>query len=459
MKHTWIATGIALVFGITTAYAATPVATQTTPHKTTQAWHTQNAQATQPKAQPASDNPSNPKPPLNQYGAVDVNADVPANVQVPPAPENFKPHVIKPEVQVWSNLVPAAPILNAKSYLLMDANTGRILVAYNANQRVAPASLTKLMLLYISEKELVAGRIHLNDELMVPTISWATGGSRMFLKPGMQVTVQQLIPGIIVDSGNDAAVTLARHIAGTQQAFVSMMNHEAKRLGMTNTHFTDVMGLPAPYHFSSAHDMGVLAHAIVEDFPQYLPWFKKKSYTFNHIKQANFNKLLFIYPYADGLKTGSTDVAGYSLVSTAKQPHNPMRLIGVVMGAPSPMASATQSKALLTYGFRFFKSRLMYTAGQTIQQAKVYFGAKQQLAIGVEKDLYATYPNNPGQTLSAKLELRKVIKAPIKKGQVLGKVVVTLNGKLVTSAPVVALEADAKGSWWRRSVDHVKLWF
>lgn len=443
----------------TQAAVAQSHSVQARPASQSTTWKTQNAQNSQPSAKPASDNPNHPTPPLNQYGAVDVNANVPANVQVPPAPADFKPPVLNSEINEWPNLLPSQPILNAKSYLLMDANSGRVLLAYNANQRVAPASLTKLMLLYIAEKALKSGQIHLSDKVTVPRVAWATGGSRMFLRPGMQVTVQQLIDGIIVDSGNDAAVTLATYIAGTQAAFTSLMNHEAKALGMTNTHFTDVMGLPAPYHYSSARDMAILARAIVTKFPQYLGWYDQKSFKFNGIKQYNFNKLLFIYQYADGLKTGSTDAAGYSLISTAKMPNRQLRLVGVVMGAPNPMASATQSKALLSFGFRFFKTQLMYTQGEIIKKIRVYMGKNKDVGVTVAQDLYATYPNNPGQKLAASLNIDKDIQAPITKGQKLGMVVIKLNGKVVNQAPVIAAEANPKGNFWRRMSDKVSSWF
>ncbi|MDA7742567.1 D-alanyl-D-alanine carboxypeptidase, partial [Francisellaceae bacterium] len=261
------------------------------------------------------------KAPLNKYGAVNVDAQVPVNIQVPTAPKNFKAPAVHSAVSLWSNLVPAQPKLDIKSYLLMDAKTGHVIASDHANKRIAPASLTKLMLLYIVEQQLKNGTLTLNQKLTVPTVAWATGGSRMFLKPKTEVSVKELIKGVIVASGNDAAVTLAVNIAGTQSAFVGMMNIEAKKLGMTNTHFSDVMGLPAPNLYSSARDLAMLARHVVLDYPEYYHFFKVKYITYNGIKQPNFNKLLFIDQYADGLKTGSTKAAGYSLIGSEKRPN------------------------------------------------------------------------------------------------------------------------------------------
>lgn len=400
-----------------------------------------------------------PQPPLNEYGAVDVNAKVPYAEQVPPKPKGFKDPDVTSIAQKWNELIPSQPTLNVRSYILMAPNSGQILADYNPNQREAPASLTKLMLLYVAAQELANNTIHLTDEVRVPVVAWATGGSRMFLKPNTTVTVQKLINGIVVPSGNDAAVTLATYIAGNQSAFVSMMNQQAQRLGMTNTHFTDVMGLPAPDHYTSARDLGVLADHIIEDYPQYLDWYNQKYFSYNGITQPNFNKLLFIYKDAIGMKTGSTNEAGYSLVGAAKEPDNPMYLVSVVMGAPSSNASAADSKALLTYGYRFFKDKELYAADKTIQNARVYMGAEKYLPVGVAKNLWITIPRNGEDKLSAALQLKKGLSAPITQGEQVGRIVVDLDGKQLTSAPAIALKADAKGGWFRRVYDTVAGWF
>ena len=390
--------------------------------------------------------------PLNKYGAVDVNASIPLDKQVPAAPADFQAPVISPLAAQFPAEIPAQPDLNVKAYLLMDANSGAILASFNGNDRLPPASITKLMLVYIAEQQLATGALKLDDMVSVPEVAWATGGSRMFLKPGMTVSVQDLITGILVDSGNDAAVTLAMHIAGSQNAMVDMMNAQAQQLGMTNTHFSTVMGLPAPNLYSSARDLAVLARAMITQFPQNQPWFARKTFEFNKIKQYNFNKLLFIYSYADGMKTGSTDAAGFSLVSTAKMPEDPMRLIAVVLAAPTNDQNATDSKTLLSYGFRFFQDRLIYASGTTLTKAVIQDGASKTVPVGVTENVYATYPRTSKGKLSASLELNKDLKAPITKGQVLGQVVVKLGDTVVSTTPAVALEANNKGNWLERLV-------
>ncbi|WP_235602934.1 D-alanyl-D-alanine carboxypeptidase family protein [Piscirickettsia litoralis] len=400
-------------------------------------------------------------PPLNKYGAVNVNAHVPENIQVPAAPlaaggAQATPAVLSSQ---WPALVPPQPQLNAKSYILMDAKNGEILAAYDGNKRMAPASTTKLMLLYIVQQELKSGRIHLDDRVTVPKIAWATGGSRMFLKPGSQVSVKELIQGVIVDSGNDAAVTLATYMGGTQSAIVHLMNQALKSLGMHNTHFSDVMGLPSPAHFSTAYDLSKLAFGLINRYPEYYSWFSQKYFRYNGIRQANFNRLLFIYPYADGLKTGSTGAAGFSLVSSAKTPGNPMRLIAVVLGANSDNQVASLSKELLTYGFRFFEGRELYHADTKLSERRVWLGQSDELAVGVDKALYVTIPQGSDSKLKANMVFDNTLKAPIAKGQKVGELKVTLEGKEVADVPVVAMADVAQGGFFKRFSDHVRLFF
>lgn len=399
--------------------------------------------------------------PLNRYGAVNVNANVPYSKQVPNEPKGFKNPEVTSLVSHWKELIPAQPKVKARSYMLVSAQSGQVLAAYNPNHREAPASLTKLMLLYITAKELSHGIININDKVRVPKVAWATGGSRMFLKPATHVEVRKLISGIVVDSGNDAAVTLAKYIAGDQNTFVSLMNQTAKKLGMTNSHFSDVMGLPAPDLYTSAHDMAILARHIIVDYPQYVSWYKQYYFTYDHITQPNFNRLLFIDKNALGMKTGSTNEAGYSLVGAAKQPHNPMTLISVVMGSTSAETSATTSKALLTYGFRYFRDKELYAAKQVIKKPRVYMGKNKYLPIGTQRNLWVTLPrgNDISKKLSAQLKLKKVIKAPIETGETVGHIVVDLDGKQLRTAPVVALANDPKGDWFRRAYDTIALWF
>ncbi|APS58355.1 D-alanyl-D-alanine carboxypeptidase [Piscirickettsia salmonis] len=400
-------------------------------------------------------------PPLNQYGAVNVDTHVAENVQVPVAPVAAGGAKATPAAlsSQWPALVPPQPQLNAKAYILMDAANGNVLAAYDGNKRMAPASTTKLMLLYIVQQELKSGRIHLDDMVTVPKIAWATGGSRMFLKPGSQVAVKDLIQGIIVDSGNDAAVTLATYMGGTQSAIVHLMNQALRSLGMHNTHFSDVMGLPAPAHFSTAYDLGKLAYGLINNYPEYYSLFSQKYFRYNGIRQANFNRLLFIYPYADGLKTGSTGAAGFSLVSSAKTPGNAMRLIAVVLGANSDNQVAALSKELLTYGFRFFEGRELYHADTKLSERHVWLGQSNTLAVGIEKALYVTIPQGADAKLKANMVFDDALKAPIVKGQKVGELKVTLEGKSVADVPVVAMADIAQGSFFKRLSDHIRLFF
>ncbi|PCI39091.1 MAG: D-alanyl-D-alanine carboxypeptidase [Thiotrichales bacterium] len=399
------------------------------------------------------------KLPLNKYGAIDINANVPIAVQVPVNNHPGKLAKITPLTTTWKNFVPAQPRLNAKSYILMAANTGQIILAHNANKRIMPASLTKLMLLYIVSGQLESGSLHLNDEVTVPVEAWATGGSRMFLKSHSKVTLKNLISGMIVDSGNDAAVATATYIAGTQNAFVSIMNYKAHRLGMNNTHFSDVMGLPAPNHYSSARDLAVLSSALVSDYPQYIPWYSQKWFVYSGITQANYNKLIFMYKYAKGLKTGSTSQSGYSLAAFAEQPDNSLQLISIVIGARSRVTSATDSKSLLSYGFRFFQSKLLYRKDVSVKSIRVYFGKDKTIQVAPIKDVYAVYPKSMQAKMTAKLIVNKNIHSPVQKGQVVGKIVVKLNDKVINTVPVQSCVNNAKGNWWRRFVDRIVIIF
>ena len=397
--------------------------------------------------------------PLNQYGAVDVNATVPVSVQVPPAPLNFKAPILNNAATQWQESVPAQPTMDVKSYILMDAQTGNILASYNANKRIPPASLTKLMLLYIVEQQLHNGTLTLDTKLTVPTVAWATGGSRMFLKPKTEVSVKDLIQGVIIASGNDAAVTLAMGIAGTQSAFVDMMNITARKLGMTNTHFSDVMGLPAPDLYTSARDLSVLARHVINDYPEYYHFFKEKCFTYNGVKQPNFNKLLFIDKYADGLKTGSTSAAGFSLIASENREGN-RRLIAVVIGANNSLASAYDNFALLKYGNQFFTTQEFYKAGQKVTTNRVYMGKDENVEIGTAKAVSLSYPKTINQAdLKFTIHQNTPYKAPIIKGQELGTLNIIYKNKTIKTVPLVALTADPEGSMWQKMKGKIALWF
>lgn len=350
-------------------------------------------------------------------------------------------------------IIPPAPNLDAKAYILIDAKSGKVLGESNADMRLPPASLTKLMTLYITFNALAHGQIHLNDKVPVSSKAWQTGGSRMFIKPGDEVTVADLIQGIIVDSGNDACVALAEYLGGSEDSFTALMNEQAARLGMNNTHFRDSNGLPDPNHYSSARDMAILARAIITQFPDYYKGFSQKEFTYAGIKQQNRNRLLWRYPNTDGLKTGHTDEAGYCLVSSAKQGDS--RFIAAVFGAPSDNARAEDSQSLLTYAARFYETKKFYNAGQSLGQVRVWQGEQRVVDAGPGADLYFTIPAGRSDKITTQTLLPSQVKAPIQKGQTLGKLTVLIDNQIIAEYPLVALKADPLGGFWTRMVDNI----
>lgn len=350
---------------------------------------------------------------------------------------------------------PSAPTIAGKAFVLMDAASGKILAAQNADQRMPPASLTKMMTSYIVSEAIRQGRVKLDDLVSISEKAWRTGGSKMFVKVGDRIPVRDLMQGIIVDSGNDACVAMAEHVAGSEEAFASLMNQAAKVLGMTGTHFTDSTGLPNPDHYTTPRDMAVLARALVMNFPEDYKWYSQKWFTYNGIKQPNRNRLLWRDPAVDGIKTGHTEEAGFCLVSSAQK--NGTRLISVVMGAPTDSARAEDSERLLNYGFRFFETHKLYAGGSALRNVRVWQGREREIPAGVLKDFYVTVM--PGQFAQVKTEivLNAPVKAPVTKGQVLGKINLTANGQSIGSAPLVALQDDPQGGFFSRLADSVSL--
>jgi len=366
--------------------------------------------------------------------------------------------VLTDQKDIWSAyLVPAEPNINAKGYVLMDAQSGKVIAAKNAHTKMPPASLTKLMTLYIVFNELAQGTIHLDDKVTISKHAWQTGGSRMFVKVGSKVPVKDLIQGVIVQSGNDATVALAEYVGGTESAFVQLMDQQAKVLGMKDSHFSDPTGLPAPDHLTTPYDLALLAHAIITNFPQYYHFFGEKWFTWNHIRQPNRNRLLWRNFNVDGLKTGHTSEAGYCLISSAKQ--NDTRFVAVVMGTPSDAARANDSQALLNYGFRFFQSAKIYNGNDNVYQQRVWKGEHKYIALGVNKGFYVTIPRRAYPDLQVSLTINPNAYAPIEKGQVLGTINVSLKGKKIATHPLVALQADPLGGWWTRFTDSIVHWF
>ena len=359
--------------------------------------------------------------------------------------------------QAVSALIPAPPQIAARAYLVMDADTGHVIAADREDERFPPASLTKMMTSYVVEYEIAKGNIALEDMVLVSEKAWRTGGSRMFIQEGTQVSVDDLLHGVIIQSGNDASVALAEHIAGSERAFADLMNQHARLLGMENTHFENATGLPAEDHYSTAIDLAKLGKALINEFPQHYALYSQKYFTYNNIRQPNRNKLLWRDDSVDGIKTGHTDEAGYCLVASAER--DDMRPTSVVMGSSSEEVRAQESQKLLSYGFRYYRTHALYEAGQVLRDEKVWAGSRDQIRLGVAENLAVTVPRGQTDQLEASIELDKVIKAPVASGDVLGQVQITLQGERVASVPLVALEAVPEGGLFKRIWHAILLFF
>ena len=354
-------------------------------------------------------------------------------------------------------LIPAAPQIAAKSYLLMDANSGYVIVEHNSDMPLPPASLTKMMSTYVASHELAKNNIHLNDEVRVSINAWKAEGSRMFIKEGTTVSVEQLLKGIIIQSGNDATIALAEHIAGSESAFADYMNRYASNIGMTHTHFSNATGWPAPDHVTTATDLAKLARGIINEFPDHYVWYSEKEFTYNNITQPNRNLLLWRDPSVDGIKTGHTQDAGYCLVASAKK--DDMRLISVVMGTASEEARAGESQTLLTYGFRFYQTLTLLEKNKEITKTKLWMGKQNEVKLGVLDDVLATIPRGKQGLVETAFVVNKTIKAPVKTGDALGTLTLTLEGKTLNTLPLVALEDVEKGNIFKQLIDYVILLF
>ncbi len=365
--------------------------------------------------------------------------------------------VISGSVFAAPALIPAPPQLSASSYIMMDAYTGEILVEHNADEVLPPASLTKLMTAYIVEYELARGNLSFSDMISVSEKAWRMEGSRMFIREGTKVSLEDIMRGIIIQSGNDASVAAAEHIAGSETAFADLMNQHAQLLGMTNSYFVNTTGLPAEGHYSTAHDIAKLSRATILQFPENYKMYSEKYFTYNNIRQPNRNKLLWRNKSVDGLKTGHTDSAGYCLAASAVQ--NGTRLITVVMGTKSDEARATESQKLLEYGFRYYETRKLYSRGQVVNNARVWGGAESTVKVGFIDDVLVTIPRQQSDTIPAKLNMNEEITAPIAVGDVLGTIIVGTEDNVLLERPVVALEAVEEGGFFKRLFDKIKLFF
>ncbi len=353
--------------------------------------------------------------------------------------------------------VPAPPAINSSAWIMIDANTGYVLGEKNADQKVEPASITKMMTAFVVFNELAKANIALSDTVQVSEKAWRTPGSRMFIEVNTQVSIESLLQGMIVQSGNDASVALAEYVAGSEETFVSMMNQYAAQLGMVNSNFENSTGLPEENHYMSARDIAALAKALILRFPDYYRWYSQKEYTYNSITQRNRNSLLWQDKTVDGLKTGHTDSAGYCLVSSAIR--GPMRLISVVMGTPSRRTRSDSSQALLNYGFRFYETHELYRAGESISDVRVWKGAQQKTGLGVRSGLYVTVPRGRYGDLQAEMDLPPQIIAPLSIDQSIGNIRVSLDGELMTQQPLYPLANIPTGGFFDRAVDEIRLWF
>lgn len=356
--------------------------------------------------------------------------------------------------------LPLPPTLDNKSYVLVDYDSGQVLAGSNENAELPPASMTKMMTSFIIEQRLLSGKLKETDMVRMNESAWCRGSSSescMYVPLNSSASVIDMLRGIIIQSGNDASKAVAEHVAGNEGAFAEMMNQEAKRMGMNHTHFMNATGMPMDGHYSSAMDMAILARHIIKDSSKYYPIYSEKEFTFNGIKQGNRNALLYTDPSVDGLKTGHTDQAGYCLTTSSKR--GSMRLITVVMGTPSMQDRASQTRAILNWGFSNFENTTLRPAAQSLATAPVWFGKKDTVSVGLAENMSVTLPRGQAANAKTQLVVDPNIKAPIQKGQVVGKVIANLDGKMLTEKPLVALEAVEESGFFARMIDHIKIFF
>ena len=351
---------------------------------------------------------------------------------------------------------PAPPEVEAKADILQDYHTGTVLAENNADEKLAPASLTKIMTVYVVFREISNGHLHLDDLATISQKAWRTSGSRMFLDVNTKVSIEDLLKGVIIQSGNDASVALAEHVAGDEVTFADMMNQHAQRLGMNNSHFENSDGLPSPNHYTTARDLAMVTTALIKEFPDYYRWFSQKEFTYNKITQQNRNMLLSRDETVDGVKTGFTDEAGYCLVASALR--DGMRLISVVMGTKSVNARAKENQKLLNYGFRFFESHRVHPKNQSLTETRIWKGDTEMLPLGLSEDLYVTIPRRHFNDIKQVIKVENnTITAPVKQGEKLGSIEVTLKDEVLAKKDLVALNAVNQGNIVRRLYDSALL--
>ncbi len=353
-------------------------------------------------------------------------------------------------------LMPAPPQLAAKSWLLIDATSGQVLIEHNADERLPPASLTKMMTSYLAADKIKEGLVKWDDEVLVSEKAWRMGGSKMYIRVGTKVKIEDLMRGIIIQSGNDASIAIAEHLAGSEEAFADMMNQTAQRLGMTGTKYRNATGWPDPDHYTTARDLGKLAQHVIFDHPEDYKLYAEKEFFYNDIRQPNRNLLLWRDSSVDGIKTGHTEEAGFCLVASAKR--DGMRLIAVVMGTSGEEARAGETMKLLTYGFRFYETVRSYGANEVLAEPEIWFGSTPTVKLGLEKDLLLTIPRGTQQDVKAELDYKPLeLKAPISKGQQLGLVRVKVKDKVISETPLVALDPVEEAGFIKKIWHHVYL--
>ncbi len=353
--------------------------------------------------------------------------------------------------------LPAAPQLSADSYLLFDHTSGKVIAAHEPDKRIEPASLTKMMTAYIVSEELARGSITLDEPVLISAAAQAMEGSRMFIEADKLVPVGDLLQGLIIQSGNDASVALAEHVAASEAGFVDMMNATAAQLGMNSTRFANSSGLPHPDHYTTANDLGKIASAIISEHPQTYKLYSQREFTFNEITQKNRNTLLWRDESVDGMKTGHTEAAGYCLVASAVR--DGMRLVSIVLGAGSDKTRIAESQRLLNYGFRFFSTRKVLAAGEELSQTRIWMGVQDQLALGVAEDVFLTLPRDAFDTLSSELEVNDYVRAPLRLGQPLGRSVLKLDDQIISDVPLLALQNVEQAGVFKRMSHSIQRWF
>ncbi len=370
--------------------------------------------------------------------------------------------LLSASTQASPTIIPAPPQLAASGYILLDADTGKVLVEHNADELLPPASLTKMMTSYIVSEDIENGKIGEDDQVHISVNAWRMGGSKMFIREGTEVPVIDLLRGVIIQSGNDASVALAEHVAGSEGAFVDIMNQQATLLGMNNTTFKNATGWPAEGHLTTARDLSVLARAMINDHPEHYALYAEKYFSYGAPgelpkNQPNRNRLLFTDSSVDGIKTGHTEEAGFCLVASAKR--DGMRLISVVMGTRSDKARAQESQKLLAYGFRYFQTHKLYSAGDQLAESRVWAGQSGQVGLGLANDVYLTIPRGTADELKAEMHIDEVIKAPFAAGQELGNLTVTLDDEQLVDVPLVAITGVEQAGFFARIWDMIVLFF